>query len=106
MNQFCATKFGLLLTIRSFFGSQTTISLRARRTQRRRESQVNRLFLREQLDVLLSGLCYSSASLRPQRSPREMLLDVPPCLRASVRSLVVGRSLVPARLDCGTIGCF
>ena len=31
------------------------------------------------------------------------VLDVPPCLRASVRSLVVGRSLVPARLDCGPL---
>ena len=63
-----------LLHGRSFQSTRLVrLGLTHRRAQRRREMLVNWMFLREQLGVWLSGLCYSSASLRPQRSPREML---------------------------------
>ena len=41
--------------------------------------------------------------LRALRASARRLLVVSPCRRASVRSLAVGRSLVPARLDCGPL---
>ena len=65
--------------------------------------QVNWMFLREHLDVWLSGLCYFSASQRPQRPQRSPREGCWLFLRASVRSLAIGRSLVPARLNCGSL---